>query len=512
MNSLGIYFGPKLISIVETKGKKIINNTTIAQSTIFVGELEEKVPADIKGVEIVALFKDELRRAKIQAKEATICLSGKDLIIRTLEMPVLPREELKSAVKFEAKKYIPFKIENLVSDFQLKFDKVGRTNTIVFMGVKKEVLDRYIFIFNQLDIKINSIEYSAFSVLRFLKLTGSSNKGIIGILETGLRLEDETSFIVLEDGFPLFSRDIALTSGPEDLGGQEEAGPQMVLEKLRTEIRVSMEYYRRKFPTKEIKKILFLCEEGYRQNLETLIAEIGLSGKFIDATRHIDKLVPYSLNAIKGYSASLSKVIKSNLKFDLLAAKKQIGQAAQIGLFPLLKSLKLDYKMVALGLLVCIATSGFGYYRMQGLRKELNSIRALRAQVATVNPEAPYEELTNIDSKYTGKLGALGDLIKKQLYVTELLDTIPAIMPRGAWLTKFYLNRGEDGRIDLILEGMVYLEDSDKEFGTVNQFLSSLKEAPNFIKYFKEINIVSVQRRQLDKAAVTNFLILCKTY
>ena len=106
----------------------------------------------------------------------------------------------------------------------------------------------------------------------------------------------------------------------------------------------------------------------------------------------------------------------------------------------------------------------------------------------------------------------MNDLIKKQLYVTELLDTIPAIMPRGAWLTKFYLNRGEDGRIDLILEGMVYLEDSDKEFGTVNQFLSSLKEAPNFIKYFKEINIVSVQRRQLDKAAVTNFLILCKTY
>jgi type IV pilus assembly protein PilM len=513
MSSLGVYFGPKLISIVETKGKKIINNTKITQLTTSADELEEKVPSQIKGLEIVALFKDELRRNKIEAKEATISLSGKDFIIRTFEMPLLPREELKSAINFEAKKYIPFKVEELVSNFQLKFDKVSRTNTVLFMGIKKEVLDRYISVFNQLNIKINSIEYSAFSTLRLLKLTGLSNKGIMGILGTDLKLEDETNFTVLEDGFPLFSRDIALTSEHEDLEKTEGVGSQMILEKLKTEMRVSLDYFHRKFPTKDIKKIFFVCEEAYRSNLEALMQEIGLSGKFIDITRHIDRSIPYSLSSIKGYSSSLSRVIKSDLKSNLLAPKEQVALLkGRAEAFPLLKGLKLDYKMATLGLLICLATFGFGYHRMESLRKEFNSIISLRAAVATVSLGAPYEDLTDTDSKYKSKLDALDNLIKKQLYVTELLDTIPGIIPKGVWLTKFSFNREGEARIDLSLEGAVYLGNSDKEFGAVNQFLSSLKGAANFIKYFREINIVSMDRRQLDKVTVTNFLILCKSY
>ncbi len=124
MSSLGIYFGPKLINIVETKGRKPVRDIEVPQTTISAGELEEKVPADVKTIEIIALFKDELRRNKIDARESTICLSGKDLIIRTFEIPVLPREELQSAINFEVKKYIPFKVEDLISDFQLKFDKL----------------------------------------------------------------------------------------------------------------------------------------------------------------------------------------------------------------------------------------------------------------------------------------------------------------------------------------------------------------------------------------------------
>ena len=115
MSSLGIYFGPKVISLVETKGRRLINDIQIPQTTIFEGELEEKVPAEVKLIGIIALFKEELRKNKIEAKEATLCLSGKDLVVRTFEIPMLPREELKSAINFEVKKYIPFRVEDLIS-------------------------------------------------------------------------------------------------------------------------------------------------------------------------------------------------------------------------------------------------------------------------------------------------------------------------------------------------------------------------------------------------------------
>jgi type IV pilus assembly protein PilM len=233
MSLLGIYFGPKVIKIVEVKGHKVSVSTQIQQTAVSSGELEEKVPAEVKAVEIVAMFKDELRRHKIESKGAALCLSGKDLIIRTFEIPMIPKEEIESAVRFEAKKYIPFKVEDLITAHQLKFDRANRTHMVLFMGIKKEALDRYISILNQLDLKIHCVEYSAFSMLRHLKLNKLSDKGVVGVLSADLSGEDEANFTVLEDGFPLFSRDISLAEG-QDLSGKPK-GPEPAdgLEKLK---------------------------------------------------------------------------------------------------------------------------------------------------------------------------------------------------------------------------------------------------------------------------------------
>ena len=59
MNSLGIYFGPKAITLVETKGKKVLNTGQISRLALSHSEFEERVPDQIK---MVALFKDELRQ------------------------------------------------------------------------------------------------------------------------------------------------------------------------------------------------------------------------------------------------------------------------------------------------------------------------------------------------------------------------------------------------------------------------------------------------------------------
>jgi type IV pilus assembly protein PilM len=143
MSTLSIYFGPKAISLVESEGKKIINNILVPQTTVISSSFEEKVPDEIK---IATLLKDELRKKNIETKQANIILPGKDLIIRTFHMPVLPPSELFNAVRFEAKKYIPFKIEELVCDFQFRLDKSNRKNFVLFVGIKKEILDKYMSI------------------------------------------------------------------------------------------------------------------------------------------------------------------------------------------------------------------------------------------------------------------------------------------------------------------------------------------------------------------------------
>jgi len=518
MSSLGIYFGPKLIKIVEAKGKRPLNSIQIPQSTISMGELEEKVPVEVKTIEIVALFKDELRRNKIEAKEATLSLSGRDLIIRTFEIPVIPNEEIASAINFEAKKYIPFKVEELITDFQLKFDKVSRTNLVLFMGIKREALDRYVSILSQLDIRISSIEYSAFSMLRTLKLSGYSDRGIKGVLATDLTGEDEVSFTVLENGFPLFSRDISLAEGPESIGRLKETGLPEALEKLKTEIRVSLDYYTRKFPTKNIQEVLLISHQDYRLDLETFVKESGLAVQYVDLSKHLEKSVSYSLSFLRAFSASLSKTIKLNLKVNLLASKEKTRaikeKAVPKEMFSLFEGLRFDYRFIILGLLMCAVSYGYGVFQTLPLHKELSDIIARRVEVSGIGPSTTHEELSRIDAKYKSRLNSLDNLIKKQVYLTEILNAMPGNLPQGLWLTHFLLNKRRDAQAELTLEGMASLGDSDREFKAVNKFLENLKQDLGFAKYFNQIEISSLDRKpsEIPSQIATDFAILCKNY
>ncbi len=260
MNSLGIYFGNKDINLVEANGKKILNNIRLPHPKLEVSELEEKVPADVK---IIALLKDAFRSYHINAGEAVFCISGYDLIVRTFEIPLLPQSELRGAVSFEAKKYIPFKLDDLDYDFQVFFDKENKTSLVLFVGIKKEILANYVSFAKQLNLKINALEYSAFSVLRFLKLAGIGDAGVIASLCFDLNNEDEANFTVFEDGFSLFSRDFDFTGEP---AGFEKTTESDLLEKqvkLKKEIRTSFDYYNRKFPDKAVRNIFVVSDKVY---------------------------------------------------------------------------------------------------------------------------------------------------------------------------------------------------------------------------------------------------------
>ncbi|MDD5246986.1 MAG: pilus assembly protein PilM, partial [Candidatus Omnitrophica bacterium] len=308
---LGIYFGPTTICLVETTGKKIINAVKIPRTALSQDDLEEKVPEEVK---LVAVFSDEFRNSNIQAQEATLALSGKDLIVRTFELPVLPANELDNAITFEAKKYIPFKAEDLVSDFQVEFDKKTKKNIVLYIGIRKDILDKYFAIFKQLGIKLSNVDYSAFSVLRMLKLAGAGQSGVIGLMSMDSQEDDEANFMVLDNGFPVFSRDITLASPAEGAGLPAETTREQLLDKLKTELRISLDYYNRKFPQKKIVNMFFITDENLRYELEFFVREMELSVQFVNTAKYLGKDQVFSLSVIKGFGGALARVVKTKLK------------------------------------------------------------------------------------------------------------------------------------------------------------------------------------------------------
>jgi len=509
MNSLGIYFGIKDINLVETSGNKILNNIRLPHPKLEISELEEKVPADVK---IMALLKDAFRSYRINAGDATFCISGHDLIIRTFEIPLLPQSELRSGVNFEAKKYIPFKLEDLDYDFQVFFNKKNKTSLVLFVGIKKETLANYVSFAKQLNLKINALEYSAFSVLRFLKLAGIGDSGVIASLCFDLNNEDEANFTVYENGFSLFSRDFDLIGEPAGFEQTAESDLIQKQDKLKNEIRISFDYYNRKFPDKEVKNIFVIADKESQQGLKTFFTDSSVPVKFVDTQKVLGKTTGYSSILVKSFAASLFKLAPLKIKINLIGSRLKAARAAAAAGNPLalLEGVKVDFKYLFIGAIICIGVFMHGVMRTQVAQQELNDIKNKRVRVRSVPATDNFQELSSASAKYTKRIATLDNLVKNQLYVTPLLNAVPRALPKGVWLESFTLTQSKEVPLELVLNGQVYLTDGEQEFESVNIFLTNLKRDPVFARYFKEIAIAFLDRKDVLGRNLAVFKITCK--
>jgi len=511
MSVLGIYFGSSVISLVESKNKRPLNLTQVPLSLVAPADLtEEKVPLEIK---LGTLLKDELIANKIETKEVAIILSGKDLIIRNFDMPLLSKEELQTAVNFEVKKYIPFRVEELVLDFQRKVNKSSHRNNILFAGIKKEALGKYLAILSQVGLRVNSIEYAGFSILRLLKLIGIKTNGVIAVVAADLVKDDETNFVVIEDGFPLFSRDITFisTTHEQDIKPQEDKATR-VLEKLKRELRISLDYYNRKFSSKAISKLFFITGQDYQLDMDSAARDIGVSSELLDITKYLDRPGTLSLALIKAYSGSIPE-IKTELTINILSAKEKIIKTV-IGFKQPMRAITLlrprfNIKVIGGCVSLCALIFILGIYRTLPIRKEIIGIITQRPAAVSANANVSYDELSSLYVNYKQKLGTLDNLITSQIYLTNMLDTLPRILKEGMWLRSLlFESHMEDKQLTLRLEGVASLGNGNEEIDSVNNFLEKLKSSPAF-EYFQEINIVSVERIQ-GEAPKTQFSIFCQ--
>ncbi len=503
MSEFGIYFGTRIINITEVKGKKALVNISIPQERIINPELEQKNPDE---AQIVNALKGEFAKNEISPSNVSIALPAEDIIVRTFDLPIfLSKKELDySTIAFEAKKYIPFKIEDIVFDFRLYRDRKDKKNLVLFVGIKKEILNRYLSIFKQLQIRIRLIEYAGFSIMRLLKLGGIKDTGVIGLLNVDL--EEETNFLVCQNGFSLFSRDINLF--PRSEGETESA----FIEKLKSEIRISLDFFRRKFPTKSLEKVIVLSLPQYQTEIAALIKNLGLSTTPLVISKFLGRDLEFSGTLAKSYAVAISNIQRSRFPMDLLkpAMKKEEGLPGQ-ALPVAIAAIRIKPKVVLLASLIILLSVGWGLIRRLPLENELKIIGVVQPKIEGISGQQSFASLANLEREYIDKRDVMEGVVRNRFYLTKAMDVIPRLMPSGTWLTSFSF-QSLSGKLEFNLEGLVSLADPDEEFAAVNDIVSGLKNDPNFNQYFKVINVVSMERIELTKPKleVTKFAILCR--
>jgi type IV pilus assembly protein PilM len=143
-------------------------------------------------------------------------VSGRSVIVRDVPMPDMPIDELRTALQFEADKYIPFETADVTMDCQKLETSASpegaqqREIKVRLVAVKRSVLDDHIRVLNEAGLKPFIVDYDSFAlgnafelqqILRGLEL----GKEAVALVDIG---QTKTSINIVKGDRSLFTREV----------------------------------------------------------------------------------------------------------------------------------------------------------------------------------------------------------------------------------------------------------------------------------------------------------------
>lgn len=225
---LGIDLGSSSVKIVElTKEKERVFLTNYAIAQIKEGAIFNI--SELKDEEIAKIIADLIHRAKITSHRATISLSVEKTFSTVITLPAMPEKELGAAVPYEAQKYVPLPLDEVVLDWNIisvgnskgpEIAAKGATDSIspaggnspasegvstiqvLLLAVPKEIINRLTKIASLAKLELTALEQEAFSLTRALI---GNDKNAYVVVDLGRKTTD---LIVVDQGFIKMSHNL----------------------------------------------------------------------------------------------------------------------------------------------------------------------------------------------------------------------------------------------------------------------------------------------------------------
>jgi len=201
---LGIDIGTSSIKVVELSRKgqvlKLVNygevKTASLQKEPF--RIVEKDGLLLSNREIAAAIGAILKEAGIQSREVNFSIPDFSSFFTTFGLPSMSQKELESAVRYEARSYIPLPLSEITLDWTViegnAANKAGAPLEILVVAIPNEVINQYQEIAVLSGVRIKSLEAEVFALCRSL---AKNKKKIIAVIDLGAR---STTCNVLENG------------------------------------------------------------------------------------------------------------------------------------------------------------------------------------------------------------------------------------------------------------------------------------------------------------------------
>lgn len=149
----------------------------------------------------------QIKASLVSDKHVRVAVSGPSVIIRNVILPRMTKQELKSAIRFEAERHIPFHIDECLLDFQIIGQAPNKQGMkVLLVAAKKDYIQQQLKILKEAGFEPEVVDCGIFSFLNaFEKLAPEGREATYGLLNIGHSL---SSFAIVHEGELHFVREI----------------------------------------------------------------------------------------------------------------------------------------------------------------------------------------------------------------------------------------------------------------------------------------------------------------
>ncbi len=220
-----------------------------------------------------------LSSCSFKSKKVISAVSGRSVIVRFLNIVEMPEENLTNALRYEADKYIPFDIDNVLLDCQKLEDTTGLSKNemkVILVAVKREVVEDHYNLLQGCGLHSTVIDVDVFALANAFEfsrvLNGEINTEgkVIALVDIGGKKtciniingnesyftreiymggNDFTSYIAKKMGIEIFESE-QLKRNPGD--HIEDVSEAIIpgIEEIGGEINLSFDYYENQYESK----------------------------------------------------------------------------------------------------------------------------------------------------------------------------------------------------------------------------------------------------------------------
>ena len=442
----GLYIGPKFIDLMQ------LERTPAGPK--LVGFVREEI---IDDVTIVQAVKRAIRKSNLKIEEVIVNLSLESAMLRYFQMPLIPEQEWKSAIKFEAKRHIPFNIEDIFFDFQVVKKEEEKRMEVVFAATQKKEVQKIISDLAQIGLKVLILEPVSSSADRILQLNEQidPNQSTVIVSIIG----DNANVNILKNNIFYFVRDIKIT---------QEEKEKSSFDNLLNEIRFSFNYYEKKLKQEKIDKIILCSDEEINPKLvESFKENFKINVELGEVAKGLLNAEGLGAGFCFAAGLALKGITKSSLEINLWQQEEIIKKIA-------VEKENFVKTLIAEGVLAILILGGIFFITQGQIKTARNELDEAVRQRPKVTAEIRNLDISKLKLKKKDlerEKSVLKKLIGGRFFLTAKLNELNKILPDNLWFKEI---RWTENPLSLNFKGSIFLGDKQKETETITDLVSTI--------------------------------------